>query len=126
MKALVGRLGSTLANGEGHQGWEVGAGPPHAVLGQSGARSGNGEGAGNHHHALLKGPSWGHTQEATQVWPWGGSVLHLSSPLQLSPYRAVGPIHQRRGWKRPALFPGGFSPEPPSQGTEPWLRLPPQ
>lgn len=134
MVALVGRLRSILAKGEGLQGWGVGARSPHAVLGQSGIRSGYGEVAGNHHHAPLQGSSWCHTQEETQVWPWGGSVLYLSSPLQLSPYKASGPIHQRRMWKRPGLLPRGtvLLSLPPrmalcgATGTELWLSFPPQ
>lgn len=107
MAALVGRLGSILAKGEGLQGWGVGARSPHVVLGQPGIRSGYGEVAGNHHHAPLQGPSWCLTQEETQVWPWGGSVLYLSSPLHLSPYSSSGPRHQRRAWKGLGFFPGG-------------------
>lgn len=135
MQALVGRLGSTLAKGEGHRGWEVGARSLYAALGQSETRSWYGEKGGNHHHTPLQALMIPYSGRNTGV-AMGVVASSTSAPLSSCPHVGLCILKgHRREWKRPGLLPRGapllnLHPSMALCGgavrTEPCLSFPPQ
>lgn len=106
MQALVGRLGSTLAKGEGHRGWEVGTRSLYAALEQSETRSWYGEKAGNHHHTPLQALMIPHSGRNTGV-AMGVAASSTSAPLSSCPHIRLCVLKVRGGSGRDlGSFPG--------------------
>lgn len=110
IRALVGRLGSSLAKGE------VGARSLYAALGQSETRSWYGEKGGNHHRTPLQALMVPHLGRNAGL-AVGVAASSTSAPLSSCPHRGLCVLKVRGGSGKDlgSSFPG----EPHSRASIP-------